>query len=81
MERAAVRFLGWCASRRRRQLERTWRDVARVQEAALLNLVAAARDTEFGLVHGLSGVRSVADYQSRVPGHGIVTASSSSRNR
>jgi len=67
MERAAVRFLGWCASRRRRQLERTWRDAARVQEAALQSLVGAARDTEFGLVHGLNGIRSVADYQSRVP--------------
>ena len=65
--RAAATALDWYAARRRRQLSRVWRDVTRVQEAALLRLVAAARDTEFGLAHGFSAVRSVADFQARVP--------------
>lgn len=52
---------------RRRRLERVARDAARVQEAALLAAVARARDTEFGLAHGFASVRSVADYQARVP--------------
>ena len=59
--------LDWCASRRRRQLEAVWRDPASVQERALARLVAAARDTEFGLAHGFGSIRSVADYQARVP--------------
>jgi len=65
--RAAATALDWYAARRRRQLSRVWRDVTRVQEAALLRLVAAARDTEFGVAHGFSAVRSVADFQARVP--------------
>ncbi len=65
--RATASVLDWYAARRRRQLARVWRDAAAVQEAALLRLVAAARDTEFGLAHGFSGIRSVVDYQGRVP--------------
>ncbi len=64
---ARVRLLDWYAGRRRRQIERVSREAARVQEATLLQLVAAARDTEFGLTHGLSAIRSVAEYQERVP--------------
>jgi hypothetical protein len=33
----------------------------------LLSLVAAAHDTEFGCAHDFAGIRSVADYQARVP--------------
>jgi hypothetical protein len=59
--------IDWYGSRRRRQLEGIWRDPAGVQERALLRLTAAARDTEFGLAHGFGGIRSVAEYQARVP--------------
>ena len=55
------------ASRRRRALERISPRAAAVQEAALLSLVARARRTRFGLAHGFDGIRSVADYQRRVP--------------
>jgi hypothetical protein len=59
--------LDWCGSRRRRQLEAVWRDPAGVQERALRRLLATARDTEFGLAHGFRSVRSLAEYQERVP--------------
>jgi hypothetical protein len=65
--RPAGSLLDWCGRRRRRQLERIWRDPAATQEAALRRLVATARDTEFGLAHGFRGIRSVADYQAQVP--------------
>src|SRR5512144_1201736 len=65
--RSLPRVLDWYAARRRRQIERACGDAAALQERALLDIVSAARDTEFGLVHGLSGVRSVAEYQERVP--------------
>jgi hypothetical protein len=60
-------LLDWTAARRRRALERVSRQAIRVQEQTLLALVATARDTEFGLAHGFHAVRSVADYQARVP--------------
>jgi len=59
--------LDWAATRRRRRLERVSREAIAVQEATLRRLVATARDTEFGLAHGFSRIRTVADYQSRVP--------------
>ena len=65
--RAAAPLLDWHAGRRRHELGRVSRDGAAVQEAVLRRLVAAARDTEFGLAHGFSGIRSVAEYQERVP--------------
>ncbi len=65
--RAAGAALDWCGSRRRRQLEQVWRDPAGAQERALRRLIATARDTEFGLAHGFRGIRSVAEYQERVP--------------
>jgi hypothetical protein len=55
------------AARRRRVLERVSREAIRVQEATLRAHVRTARDTEFGLAHGFASVRSVADYQTRVP--------------
>ena len=60
-------LLDWYAARRRRALERVSRDAAQIQERALLSLVAAARDTEFGLAHGFASIRSIADYQACVP--------------
>src|SRR5687767_6096821 len=65
--RVAAPVLDWYAGRRRHELCRVSRDGAAVQEAVLRRLVAVARDTEFGLAHGFSGVRSVAEYQERVP--------------
>lgn len=65
--RVAGAVIDWYAGRRRRRLEQTWREPAEVQERALLRLVATARDTEFGLAHGFATIRSVADYQARVP--------------
>jgi hypothetical protein len=65
--RAAALVLDWYAGRRRHELCRVSRDGVAVQEAVLRRLVAAARDTEFGLAHGFSGIRSVAEYQERVP--------------
>ena len=67
IERPAGRTIDWLAVRRRRALERIWRDPMAAQERALRRLVAAARDTDFGLAHGFHGIRSVAEYQQRVP--------------
>jgi hypothetical protein len=63
----AGRAIDWLAGRRRRQLEALWRDPAAVQERALRRLLAAARDTEFGLEHGFDSISTVAEYQARVP--------------
>lgn len=65
--RAAGSVIDWYGSRRRRRLEAVWRDPAGVQERALRRLTEAARDTEFGLAHGFRGIRSVGEYQARVP--------------
>ncbi|HEY7041391.1 MAG TPA: GH3 auxin-responsive promoter family protein [Methylomirabilota bacterium] len=63
----AGRTIDWLAGRRRRALERCWRDPMAAQERALRRLVATARDTEFGLEHGFGGIRTIAEYQNRVP--------------
>jgi len=63
----AGRTIDWLAGRRRLALERLWRDPMAAQERALRRLVAAARDTDFGLEHGFHGIRTVAEYQQRVP--------------
>lgn len=65
--RAAAPVLDWYAARRRHEIERASRDAVSLQETALRRLVAAARDTEFGLAHGFGGIRSVSEYQERVP--------------
>jgi hypothetical protein len=67
IEGPAGRTNDWLAGRRRRALERLWRDPMAAQERALCRLVAAARDTDFGLEHGFHGIRTVAEYQQRVP--------------
>ncbi|MCI0549032.1 MAG: GH3 auxin-responsive promoter family protein [Candidatus Rokubacteria bacterium] len=69
--RAAGSVLDWYGGRRRRQLEEVWRDPVAVQERALRRLTATARDTEFGLAHGFRGIRSVTEYQARVPVPGL----------
>lgn len=65
--RGAGLVLDWYGRRRRRQLEAIWRDPAGLQERVLRRLISTARDTEFGLAHGFRSIRSVAEYQVRVP--------------
>jgi GH3 auxin-responsive promoter len=60
-------FLDWYAGQRRRQIERAWQNAAAVQTHTLLRLVETARRTEFGMIHGFDRIRTVADYQARVP--------------
>ena len=52
---------------RRRALERISRRAAAVQERTLLRMVAAARNTQFGLAHGFHRIGSIDDYRARVP--------------
>jgi len=42
-------------------------DPVAVQQQQLLQLVARAKDTRFGLDHGFAGIHSVPDYQNAVP--------------
>ena len=60
-------LLGALARRRRATWDATWRRPADVQESTLRSLVGRARRTEFGAQHGFDSIRSVADYQARVP--------------
>lgn len=53
------------AARRARQLAA--QDPARAQAATLLGLVQAARNTAFGRAHDFAAIRTVADFQARVP--------------
>ncbi|HUG35376.1 MAG TPA: GH3 auxin-responsive promoter family protein [Candidatus Limnocylindrales bacterium] len=68
----AAGALDWYAGRRRRALEAVSRDAASVQERTLLRLVAQARDTEIGRLHGFHRIRSVTEYQERVPLRGYL---------
>ena len=63
----AAAALDWYAGLRRRRLESVWRNPVQVQEVALRSLLWAAADTEFGLAHGFRGIRTVSQYQERVP--------------
>jgi hypothetical protein len=65
VRRLADRLLGVLARRRARQLDRL--DAARVQEHTLLRLVRFARHTRFGREHDFARIRSMADFQARVP--------------
>ena len=65
--RSVASGLDWYASRRRRRLESLWQRPADVQEIALRSLLWSAADTEFGLAHGFRSIRTVAQYQERVP--------------
>ncbi|OWK34414.1 GH3 auxin-responsive promoter family protein [Fimbriiglobus ruber] len=57
-------FLPFARSRVR-HLDRM--NVAAVQTATLQRLVRMARDTQFGREHDFASVRTIADYQARVP--------------
>jgi len=50
-----------------RRLKRSRQDPQKVQEATLMRLVARAAATRFGRDHGFAEIRSVADFQERVP--------------
>jgi hypothetical protein len=63
--RGADLALGLIARRRAAELDRL--DAARVQERTLLSLVKRARHTQFGRDHGFDKIRSVRDFQERVP--------------
>ena len=63
--RGADLALGVLARRRAAELDRL--DCPRVQERTLLRLVRRARHTRFGREHGFDRIRSVSDYQERVP--------------
>lgn len=65
--RAAAALLDCYVPRRRKQWERNGREPVATQEATLRRLIAYARRTDFGQDHGFDAIRSVADYQSRVP--------------
>jgi hypothetical protein len=53
------------AARRRAQLARM--DAKAVQEKTLLKLVRRAANTRFGKDHGFAAIKSVADFQARIP--------------
>jgi hypothetical protein len=65
--RLAGSLLHWYAHKRRSAWEAIARRAADVQERTLLQMVARARETDFGRRHDFAHVRSVADYQAHVP--------------
>jgi len=67
MAGAAAAVVDAYLRRRRRIWERTAREPIAVQEGILRRLITQAGATEFGREHGFDSIRSVADYQSRVP--------------
>jgi hypothetical protein len=65
VRRAVDAVFGQYARRRVRRLDR--RPAAALQHDTLLRLVRHAADTRFGRDHDFAAIRSVADYQRRVP--------------
>ena len=65
--RTVAGLLDRAVPRRRRAWERAAREPIVTQERALLALVAHARRTVIGRQHGFDDIRTVADYQRRVP--------------
>src|SRR5262245_40007304 len=65
--RSLAPLLNWAVSRRRRAWEIAARTPIVVQEQTLQRLVGRARDTVVGREHGFASIRTVADYQRRVP--------------
>jgi hypothetical protein len=65
VRRATDAILSRYSRRRTAYLDRT--PAARLQRQTLLRLVRQARHTRFGREHDFSGIRSIADYQERVP--------------
>src|SRR4051812_31503175 len=64
--RRAVNY-GMTAYARSRVRGMNVRPTERVQRQTLLKLVHHARDTRFGQDHGFDRIRTVEDYQQRVP--------------
>jgi GH3 auxin-responsive promoter len=62
---AAERLFGWYALRRVCQLDRL--EPVAAQRATLLRLLRPAQRTRFGREHDFGRIRSIADYQYRVP--------------
>jgi hypothetical protein len=58
-------FVRMVAARRRAQLARM--DATATQERTLLKLVRHAAETKFGKDHGFSAIKTVAEFQARVP--------------
>lgn len=62
---------GWAMLQAAKFVVRRWdhalANVEQVQQAALLDTVARAKDTEFGRQHDFAGIRSYADFAKRVP--------------
>jgi hypothetical protein len=65
--RTAASVLGWYAPRRRRAMDAAARRAGAVQERTLRRLVGTAAATDFGRQHDFRAVRSIQDYQARVP--------------
>jgi hypothetical protein len=67
--RALIANLAWRASSARgaRTFRAALDRAAETQARLLLGYVASNRDTAFGRVHGFGGIRTVEDYQARVP--------------
>ncbi len=65
MRRLTDAVMGRFAAHRTAQLDQ--RSPAAIQRQTLLRLVRHARRTRFGIDHDFDGIRTVADYQRRVP--------------
>ena len=65
--RGAAAILQWSLPHRRRTLERVSRAAPAIQELALLRLVRRAQATAFGRAHDFAGIKTLSDYQVRVP--------------
>ena len=61
----ATSLLRLIARRRKHRLDQ--QDAVAEQERVLLRLVGKAKNTRFGRDHGFADIRSVADFQARVP--------------
>lgn len=60
-------IIKWLNTNRIRQIEYFKKDPVKVQNELLLKIIAHAANTEWGIKYSYSTVRSVKDYQSRVP--------------
>jgi hypothetical protein len=65
VRKAADKFLARYGRSRTDYLDRS--DAAELQRQCLLDLVAKAANTRFGREHGFASIRSIDDYQARVP--------------
>lgn len=67
--RSLLPNLAWCSASRpgHRGFVRSLRDPGRAQREILLGIVQRNADSAFGRAHGFAGIRSVRDFQQRVP--------------